>query len=291
MKYPPLSPAGASIAITGAARGIGLATARALHAAGAHIAIGDLDASLAQQAANDIGPNATGHRLDVTDKDSFRSFLDRAEAAHGPLDVLVNNAGVMPNGPFLELDDATDRLTVDVNLIGVLNGMRLVLPGMIERGRGQITNVASLAGKFPIKGLAVYNATKYAVVGLTAATRLEMRPHGIAVSAVLPSAVDTQLSSGLTMAPLPKVPPTAIAAAVLKTLTHRTAEIPVPGYVGALTTLSALTPEPVLNTVRRLLRDDRALRPDHEARAAYTRRLTDDATEHGTRRTVPVGDE
>ena len=277
MSYPKIELRGASIAITGAARGIGLATAKAFAAKGAHVALGDLDADLAKQAAAEIGHGATGHRVDVADKTSFAEFLAEAEAAHGPLDVLVNNAGIMPNGHFLELSDETNRLQFDVNVFGVINGMQLALPGMIQRGRGHVVNVASLAGKFPIKGLAVYNATKFAVVGLTAATRLEMDAHGVSISAILPSAVDTALASGLSMAPLPKVKPEAIADAVVASVRNRAAEIAIPGYVGRIASLSQIAPEPATKLFRRLVRDDRALRPDDTARAAYTQRLTTSA--------------
>ena len=274
MSYQRIDLDGASIAITGAARGIGLATAKAFAAKGARVALGDLDADLAKDAAQAIGHGATGHRVDVADKSSFADFLAEVDATHGPLDVLVNNAGVMPNGAFLELSDETNQLMFDVNVFGVIHGMQLALPGMIERRRGHIVNVASLAGKFPIRGLAVYNATKFAVVGLTAATRLEMAPHGVSVSAILPSAVDTALASGLSMAPLPKVKPEAIADAVVASVRSRAAETAVPGYVGAIAAIAQISPEPAVNLFRRVVRDDRALRPDSGARQAYLDRIT-----------------
>jgi NAD(P)-dependent dehydrogenase (short-subunit alcohol dehydrogenase family) len=276
-RYPAIDLDGGVVAVTGAAQGIGRATAELFASRGAKVAIGDLDLTRAQEAAAAIGGSA--HHLDVSDPESFRRFLDEAQAAHGDLDVLVNNAGVMPNGGFLELDPATERLTMEVNVFGVLHGMRLALPGMLDRGRGHMVNVASLAGKFPVKGLAVYNASKYAVVGLIASTRLEYAPHGVSITAVLPSAVETALSSGLDMKPIPKVQPEDIARAVVGSVASRKGEISVPGYVGALAAASGVTPEPVLNTVRRLFRDDRALRPDGAERAAYRARLNDATTD------------
>ncbi|MCX6395590.1 MAG: SDR family oxidoreductase [Propionibacteriales bacterium] len=264
---------GATVAITGAARGIGLATARRFASLGARVAIGDLDLAQARAAAAEVGHGATGYALDVADKDSYVRFLTAARADHGDLDVLVNNAGIMPNGAFLELDDSTDRLQFDVNVFGVINGMKLALPGMLARGRGHVVNVASLAGKFPVRGLAVYNATKFAVVGLSAATRLELEGTGVTLTVVLPSAVDTPLASGLSMAPLPKVKPEAIARAVVDSVSRPRAEVAVPSYVGQVATLSQITPEPVLRRVRHLLRDDRALRGDAAARAAYQAEL------------------
>lgn len=274
-RYPDIDLRGATVAITGGAQGIGRATAEAFAARGAHVAIGDLDLGLARQAAHAFG--GTAHRLDVGDLESYRAFLDEVAAAHGDLTVLVNNAGVMPNGGFLELDDRTNRLMIEVNLFGVVHGMRLALPGMLERGRGHVVNVASLAGKFPVPGLAMYNASKYAVVGLTAATRREYADRGISITAVLPSAVDTALASGLDMRPIPKVKPEQIAAAVVGSVSSRRAEMAVPSYVGGLANLATVTPEPVMGAVRRLMRDDRALRSDSAERTAYRSRLRDAA--------------
>ncbi|MFD2467146.1 SDR family oxidoreductase [Amycolatopsis silviterrae] len=271
MSYPRIDLAGASVAITGGGAGIGRAVAELFARKGARVAIGDLNLPAAEETAEMIG--GTAHHLDVADRDSFTAFVAAAEKAHGPLQVLVNNAGLMPNGGFLELADATDRLQIDVNLGGVLNGMKEVLPGMVERGSGHVVNVASLAGKFPVKGLAVYNATKFAVVGLTAATRLEFADAGISISAVLPSAVDTALASGLDMRPIPKVQPEDVAKAVVDSVRTRRAEIAVPGYVGLLATAAGITPEPVLKRIRRLVRDDRALHADRPERSAYRTNL------------------
>ncbi|KAF0845919.1 SDR family oxidoreductase [Nocardia caishijiensis] len=275
MSYPKIELDGALVAITGAARGIGLCTARAFVAAGARVALGDLDEALVVQAAAEFGEGAMGHALDVTDKDSYARFLDAAAEWHGgPLDVLVNNAGVMPNAPFLEQSDRIDRLTMDVNVYGVIHGMRLALPGMVERGYGHVVNVASLAGKFPLKGLAVYNASKFAVVGLSAATRLEMDGTGVSVSTVLPSAVRTELSSGIDVGILPTVEPEDIAAAVVRTVRSRAAETAVPSYAGVAANAATLLPESLIRLVRKAAHDDAAInRVDDKVRRVYLDRI------------------
>ncbi|MFT4089029.1 MAG: SDR family oxidoreductase [Gordonia sp. (in: high G+C Gram-positive bacteria)] len=274
-RYPKIPLDGALVAITGAGRGIGLATAEHFVAQGARVALGDLDGGLAKEAADRLGPLASGHDLDVADKESFSAFLAAAEEHHGrSLDILVNNAGIMPNGPFLDQPDRIDRLTMDVNVFGVIHGMRLAAPAMVERGSGHIVNVASLAGKFPLKGLAVYNASKFAVVGLTAATRLELEQSGVSVTAILPSAVKTELSSGIDFGILPAVEPADIAAAVLKSVRTRAAEIAVPNYVGASAKVAPLVPESLLRMLRRVAHDDAAItRVDDTVRSKYLDRI------------------
>jgi NADP-dependent 3-hydroxy acid dehydrogenase YdfG len=274
-RYPKIRLDRALVAITGAGRGIGLATAQQLVDQGARVALGDLDGALAKDAAERLGECATGHDLDVTHKESFATFLAEAEAQHGqPLDMLVNNAGVMPNGAFLDQDDRIDRLTIDVNVYGVIHGMRLALPGMVERGRGHVVNVCSLAGKFPIKGLAVYNASKFAAVGLTAATRLELDSTGVSITAVLPSAVRTELSSGIDYGVLPAVDPNDIAEAIVKSVRSRAAEIAVPGYAGLAAATVPFIPESVVRVIRRAAHDDAAItRIDNSVRSRYLERI------------------
>src|SRR5262249_55779965 len=151
---------GRVVAITGGARGIGRATATALAARGARVAIGDLDESLAAEVAEGLGGGAIAAALDVTDRSSFEAFIDEAERELGPLDVLVNNAGIMPVGPFLAETDETAIRQVDINVHGVIHGMKIALPRMVDRGRGHVVNLASVAGKGGFPGVATYCGTK-----------------------------------------------------------------------------------------------------------------------------------
>src|SRR5579862_2061496 len=127
MAKAPKSLAGQVVAITGGARGIGRATAAALIAQGARVAIGDIDATLVETSATELGAGTVGLELDVTSRESFARFLDETERRLGPLDVLINNAGIMPIGPFVEESDATAARMIDINLHGVLFGSKLAL--------------------------------------------------------------------------------------------------------------------------------------------------------------------
>jgi NAD(P)-dependent dehydrogenase (short-subunit alcohol dehydrogenase family) len=233
---------GRTIAITGAARGIGHAIARALLSRGARVVIGDRDVDALRPAVTALAPlgPASGHPLDVTDKESFAAFLDQARSAGGGrLDVLVNNAGVMPIGPFLGQSERAIRSAIEVNLYGVLNGCRLVLPEMVARRGGHIVNIASMAGMLGVPGQAVYAGTKFAVVGLTTALADEFGPQGVEVSAVLPTFTNTELIAGTTPSAAQRpVQPDDVAAAVVKVLNKPTTVVSVPAplrFVAALT--------------------------------------------------------
>src|SRR5919107_2844426 len=192
MAHPPRPIAGRVVAITGAARGIGRATAIALVRAGARVAIGDLDEEQARRTADELGGGAVAFALDVTERASFERFLEAVEDTLGPVDVLVNNAGIMPLGPFLAEDDATARRQVEVNVHGVLFGMKIVLPRLVARGRGHVVNIASAAGKGAYPGGATYCGTKHFVVGVSETVRGELRGSGVELSVVMPVLVDTE---------------------------------------------------------------------------------------------------
>ena len=265
---------GSVVAITGGARGIGLAIAQALSAQGARVAIGDIDADLAAKAAAPLGVHAA--RLDVRERESFAAFLDSTRGALGPVDVLINNAGIMPMGPFLDETPAISAAQIGINLGGVIHGMQLALPAMLEQGRGHIVNIASLAGRFAIPGAAVYTATKFAVVGLTEAAAAEYRGRGVHFSAILPSKVRTELASGTERAGrgIPAVDAADVAAAVLHTLRRPQLFVTVPGYLQPAAAPYQLVPGWLSGLGRRVIRDDRILsRLDRGERAAYEQRL------------------
>lgn len=266
----PIALSGAAVAITGAARGIGYATARAFIAEGANVFIGDLDADLAKNAADELG--CAGGGLDVRSRESWQEFLAGIDS---PLQVLVNNAGIMPAGRFVDEQDAVTDSIVDVNLNGVLRGTKLVLPGMLERGSGHVVNVASYLGEVPAAGLATYCATKHAVVGFSEALRDELAGTGVTVTTVLPSAVRTDLVSGVKLGGLlPTVDPEDIAEAIVATCRSRTAIVAVPGWMRSYEAAAALLPDKMLGAIRGRLTRQRVLRTlDTGARADYDERI------------------
>ncbi|WP_329413295.1 SDR family oxidoreductase [Nocardia vinacea] len=251
-QYPEIRIPGARVAITGGAQGIGRATAELFAARGAKVAIGDLDGKLAERVAADIGARARAFTLDVASRDSFRAFISDVEAELGPIDVLVNNAGIMPLGSFLEEPDKATAAQINVNFLGPINGMRAVLPGMIGRGHGHVVNVASLAGKMPTPAAAVYSGTKHAVVGLSASVRDEVAEYGVSVSTILPSLVRTELGAGLAMPRAVSVDPADIATAILDTVRTRRAETVIPRWLGAAVNTANLLPARLLEAGRKL---------------------------------------
>jgi NADP-dependent 3-hydroxy acid dehydrogenase YdfG len=265
---------GKVVAITGGARGIGKATAKALAREGAVIAIGDLDAELARATASELGERALGLELDVTRRDSFENFLDQVSERLGPLDVIINNAGIMPIGPFAEEDDATAKRMIDINLHGVIYGTKLAIPPMVQRRTGHIVNIASQAGKAGIPGGATYCATKHAVVGLSEAVRAELRGTGVEVSVVMPAVVNTELGSGLPDTPgVKKLEPEEVADEIVSALKFPRFDVWVPRSSAAISTVMQLLPRRAREAVGRLLNVDKVLaEPDKAQRAAYEER-------------------
>jgi NAD(P)-dependent dehydrogenase (short-subunit alcohol dehydrogenase family) len=272
MAAPPRPLQGRVAAVTGGARGIGRAIAAVLVARGMKVAIGDVDHATAQTAAEELG--CAAYPLDVTDPASFEAFLDRVEADLGPLDVMVNNAGILHLGPFVEEDEARQTRQVDINLHGPMRGTKLALRRMRPRGRGHIVNVASSAGKLTPPGIATYTATKHGVVGLTEAARLENADAGIEFSIVMPGVVKTEMIAGYEDARgVRNVEPEDVAAGVVDALEHPRVDVWVPRTLGPTYFVTSLLPRRLREAAMRALRVDRVTwQADRARRAAYEAR-------------------
>ncbi len=271
MARQPRSLNGKVVAITGGARGIGKATAQALVRKGAKVAIGDLDRDLAEQTAAELGADTLALELDVTRRDSFEGFLDQVEERLGSLDVIINNAGIMPLSPFVDEDDLTARRMVDINVHGVLHGMKLALPRMQRRNSGHVVNIASQAGKAGFPGGATYCGTKHFVVGVSEAVRAELHKTNIEVSVVMPAVVKTELGSGLpeTRAVKP-LEPEDVADAIVGALERPKFDVWVPRETVAINKAMNLLPRGAREAIARLLKADKVLaEPDTRVRAAY----------------------
>ncbi|MBO9522873.1 MAG: SDR family oxidoreductase [Nocardioidaceae bacterium] len=267
---------GKVVVITGGARGIGEATARAAARAGAKVAVGDLDAELAARSAASYG--GLGLPLDVTSDESFTGFLDKVEAEHGRIDALVNNAGIMVIGRHLETGLDAQLKQLDINLRGVILGCHAVAPRMIANGGGSIVNIASLVARIPTPGAAVYSGTKAAVLAFTEALDAELSGQGVRVSAVLPSFTSTGLIDGTTVPRLsPAVQPAQVAEAVVDLLGRHRPVATVPRSLAFSSKQWALMPAGMKHWLSRKTGMDTMFTDfDHAARASYEERTTGD---------------
>ncbi len=258
------------VAITGGARGIGKATATALVRKGCRVAIGDIDLALAEQTSEQLGGGTLALELDVTDRASFAAFLDEAARQLGPVDVVINNAGIMPVTPFVDEGQDSVRRQIDINLHGVITGTQLAIERMRPRGSGHIVNIASQAGKGGVPGIATYSATKHAVVGLSEAVRAELRGSGIEVACVMPTVVNTELTAGVGQRLIKPVEAEDVANEIVDALEAPRFDVWVPRANGALYKFVALLPRGVREAIGRLMKIDKLMTEvDHGARQAY----------------------
>ena len=265
---------GKIVAITGGARGIGLATATVLHGLGAKVAIGDIDESAAEEAGGRLGLHVCGG-LDVTDRQSFSDFLDIVENQLGPIDVVVNNAGVIAVGSAVDEADAVTKRVLDVNIYGVILGTKLAAQRMLPRGHGHIINIASLGGVLPTEGIATYCATKHAVLGYTDTVRLENRGRGVHFSAIMPTLTNTEMTAGIGHARgFKNAEPQDVARAIADVIAKPKARVVVPRSIGIVTSALLLLPQPVSDAIGRVLGTGRVFTSDVEVdeRAPYARR-------------------
>ena len=265
---------GKVIVITGGARGIGLATATALHNLGAKVAIGDIDEAKVKESGADLGLDVYG-KLDVIDRDSFSDFLDQVERQLGPIDVLVNNAGIMPVGRIIDEPDAVTRRILDINIYGVILGSKLAVQRMVPRGQGHVINVASLAGEIYAVGLATYCASKHAVVAFTDSARLEYRSAGVKFSMVLPTFVNTELTAGTHGAKgFKNAEPSDIAEAIVGLVVHPKPRVRVTKAAGAMVLSQRFMPRVMAEGLNRMLGGEHVFTDavDVEKRRAYEAR-------------------
>ncbi|MGZ5398279.1 MAG: SDR family oxidoreductase [Mycobacterium sp.] len=269
---------GKVVVVTGGARGIGLATARTLNELGAKVAIGDVDEAAVKETGADLDLGFYA-RLDVTDRQSFTTFLDDVERELGPVDVLINNAGICITGRCLEEPDEFTRRMIDINVFGVILGTKLAAERMVKRGRGHVINVSSLAGVAAAPGIATYCATKHAVLGYTDTVRIELRRTGVKFSIVMPTLTNTAMIDGVASMPgLANADPEDIAAGILSLIEKPRPRLTVTRAAGAMMGLTKRLPLRVSEAVTRALNAenlfadavDKPERREYEDRARHS---------------------
>jgi NAD(P)-dependent dehydrogenase (short-subunit alcohol dehydrogenase family) len=266
---------GQVVAITGGARGIGRSIAAALTRAGARVAIGDVDLGAAEQAAAELGEGVVPLAVDVSDRDSVERFADDVEDRLGPLDVWVNNAGILLVGSFLDEDDSMTERQFAVNVMGVVHGMRVALARMGPRHRGQIVNIASGASYTVPPGEVTYAATKHAVLALSDGVREECRGSGLTITAVFPGLVNTELATGTAPPRASKwITPEDVADGVVMAIRDQRLEVFVPRQMAPLLRMSrAATARGRMWLSRLFGMEAVATKTDPAARAAYMERI------------------
>jgi len=190
--------AGKVAVVTGGASGMGASHVRSLAAEGAEVVITDIAADAATELAEELraaGHEASSHRLDVADRAAWEQVVADVERAHGPIGVLVNNAGVQVRSTGVDADDREWELVTSVNQRGVFLGMQAVIPGMVANGGGSIVNIASIVAIVGLKGSIPYQGSKAAVLGLTRGAALTYGPDNVRVNAICPGLVVTGMTA------------------------------------------------------------------------------------------------
>jgi len=189
--------AGRTAFVTGSTRGIGLAVAKSLHAAGAKVAIVGRNLERAQAVAAELGDRAAGVACDVADGAQVEAAISAAEAALGPIDILVNNAGLTRDNILLRLTDEDWDAVLDANLKGAFHTTRAVIKGMMKRRVGRIINIASVVGLTGNKGQANYAASKAGLVGFTKSVAKEYASRGVLANCIAPGFIETDMTAAL----------------------------------------------------------------------------------------------
>ncbi|GGF24399.1 SDR family oxidoreductase [Williamsia phyllosphaerae] len=271
---------GLVIAITGAARGIGFETAKTLQDRGATVVIGDIDSDAVGKATAELGHD--GFEVDVTDPTSFEKFLDEVEASAGPIDVLINNAGIMPTGPLLNYDINVVRRNFDIDLLGVVIGTQLAAKRMVARGGGQVINIGSIAGRLAVPGLTIYNGAKAGVIAFSEAADAELADSGVRVKTVNPTFTQTGLISGIKTNKFTQtVTPAQVAAQVLASIEGDKMHATVPKSVSWVHATGIMPRSMKRASLRMTGMDKLFMSYDATARAEYLERVNGNPTPSG----------
>jgi 3-oxoacyl-[acyl-carrier protein] reductase len=193
----PIDLTGQTAFVTGSTRGIGLAIVRVLHDAGARVAVVGRDAGRAQLVAAELGEKALAVGCDVAHSDQVEAAISAAEAGLGPIDLLVNNAGITRDNILLRLSEADWDAVLDANLKGAFHTTRAVIKGMMKRRSGRIINISSVVGLTGNKGQANYAASKSGLIGFTKSVAREYASRGILVNCIAPGFIDTEMTNAL----------------------------------------------------------------------------------------------
>jgi NAD(P)-dependent dehydrogenase (short-subunit alcohol dehydrogenase family) len=265
--------------VTGGTRGVGRALAFALAAKGIRVGLCARSDEEARATAAAVGPGGFGRRVDVANAADVAAFIDEVERHFGPLDILVNNAAIMPVGRLEEEPDETTQRILDVNLAAVIFSMKEAARRMKARGSGHIVNVVSAAGWVAGGGAATYCASKFGVVGYSEAAALELASAGVHVSVVAPGVVATELSAGVQeMRGLRTVTPEEVAGTVIDVLEYPRFAAYVPKRIGLLTKTSAVLPYRLRHGLLHLTKTGTAvLESDMRARQEYEARAVEKA--------------
>ena len=223
----------------------------------------------------DISGEILPVKTDVTNRASVDAMVAIANGRFGPIDVLVNNAGIMPVGRIVDEPDAVTRRILDINVYGVILGSKLAAQRMVPRGHGHVINVASLAGELNVVGLATYCASKHAVIGFTDSARLEYRSAGVNFSMVLPTFVNTELTAGTAgVKGLRNAEPGEIADAIVGLVARPTPRVRITKAAGAMVVSQRFWPRAIAEALNRKLGGDHVFTDDVdvEKRRAYEAR-------------------
>jgi NADP-dependent 3-hydroxy acid dehydrogenase YdfG len=238
-----------TVFITGAANGIGAATARLLAARQRRVVVADIDGDGAGRLAAALGERALAVTHDVRDPAQWETALDIVAREVGAVDVLVNNAGVIETGYFRDVDVALHRRMVEVNYLGMITGMKAVLPRMRAQGHGHIVNVCSMTAFLPMTGMASYAGTKHAIRACHHGVAIEERDGPVTFSIVHPPATETAMleqelrddSAGLAFVDA-SVKPEVVAAAILRAIDEKPREVVMPPLEGRVLRLFGAQP-------------------------------------------------